>query len=413
MTTTTGLLRIYDPAECDPSGVPWDFHRCRACGGTGKARAREFSRIDTEDTSTYLMPADAGGALTEPCGSCRGYGSIVAAIVARVRKYQPLGVNWRGAACERTDYPVPDKAIRCEDCKHPAADGDGVWRHNYTNGLVASQRALATRVALEDLLGGRDVRPVPHGVEHWSPCGTGCEHRGPVRAVDGAAALPLDDEELDDLGGVAGAVKHGRATGQVVEARWRPVEVRVLGWPHDLRPEKLAVLCLHCHARRLAAAKQLPTPVGSTPAPANQKAVSVVDDGPVYCASPAAITAAAQAYPGNDAALLAEALIAVHHPQLGLDRSMCLRDLDLCVCRSCGHAQAEPNWCHVCKGRVLWPVWAKRAEDDWRRHALLDAAQMLEDKSLSSAAVAVERFADHQERERARTRADSPGGTSA
>lgn len=404
--TTTGLLRIYDPGECDPAGVPWDFRRCRACAGTGKARAREFSRVDTEDTATYLMPADAGVALTERCGVCRGYGSIEAAILARVRKYQPLGVDWRGRGCERTDYPVPDKSLRCEDCKHPMTDDEGVWRHNYTNGLAESQRTLATQVALEDLLVGRDVRPVPHGVDHWSPCGTGCEHRGAVRAVDGAAALTLDDEELDEVGGVAGAVKHGRKVGQVVEALWRPVEIRVLGWPHDLRPEKVAVLCLHCHARRLAAAKQLPTPVGSTRAPANQKPVSVVDDGPVYCASPAAITAAARAYPGNDSALLAEALIAAHHPRLGLDRSMCLRDLDLCVCRSCGHAQADPNWCHVCHHRTSTPEWAKRARREWRRETLGEAEDALEEASLHDAAVYVAAWAYS-------TRDTTDGGTSA
>lgn len=48
---------------------------------------------------------------------------------------------------------------------------------------------------------------------------------------------------------------------------------------------------------------------------------------PVYCASEKAIAAAALAYPDNDAGRLADALIAVHHPGLGLDRSVCLRDV--------------------------------------------------------------------------------------
>lgn len=47
----------------------------------------------------------------------------------------------------------------------------------------------------------------------------------------------------------------------------------------------------------------------------------------VYCASEIALEASAYAYPGNDAALLAESLIACHHPDLGLDRSVCLRDI--------------------------------------------------------------------------------------
>lgn len=47
----------------------------------------------------------------------------------------------------------------------------------------------------------------------------------------------------------------------------------------------------------------------------------------VYCASEKAIKAAAAAYPGNDAGRLADALIACHDRALGLDRSVCLRDV--------------------------------------------------------------------------------------
>lgn len=48
----------------------------------------------------------------------------------------------------------------------------------------------------------------------------------------------------------------------------------------------------------------------------------------VYCASPKAIKAASLAYgPTNNAYLLADALIAAHHENLGLDRSVCLRDV--------------------------------------------------------------------------------------
>jgi hypothetical protein len=56
---------------------------------------------------------------------------------------------------------------------------------------------------------------------------------------------------------------------------------------------------------------------------------AVVD---VYCASPRAIRAAALAYYNSagqfaDTAALAAALIAAHHPGLGLDRSVCLGDI--------------------------------------------------------------------------------------
>jgi hypothetical protein len=52
----------------------------------------------------------------------------------------------------------------------------------------------------------------------------------------------------------------------------------------------------------------------------------------VYCASPQAIEAATRAYfekTGKfaDAGGLSAALIAAHHPDLGLDRSICLADL--------------------------------------------------------------------------------------
>ena len=31
---------------------------------------------------------------------------------------------------------------------------------------------------------------------------------------------------------------------------------------------------------------------------------------------------------------------------------------DLCRCESCGHLQAEPNWCHACGHRVMFAPWA-------------------------------------------------------
>jgi hypothetical protein len=40
------------------------------------------------------------------------------------------------------------------------------------------------------------------------------------------------------------------------EASWRPVSLRTLGGPDDLRPENLAVLCLRCWAAESAAKNQ-------------------------------------------------------------------------------------------------------------------------------------------------------------
>lgn len=49
---------------------------------------------------------------------------------------------------------------------------------------------------------------------------------------------------------------------------------------------------------------------------------------PVYCASEEAIAAAALAHGlPLDPDKLTDALIAAHHPDLGLDRSVCLRDV--------------------------------------------------------------------------------------
>lgn len=69
------------------------------------------------------------------------------------------------------------------------------------------------------------------------------------------------------------------------------------------------------------------------------------DSQGVYCASDRAIEAAAAAYPGNDPALLANALIAAHSASLGLYRSVCYMDardalLEACAKHAgCGTAQ--------------------------------------------------------------------------
>lgn len=82
---------------------------------------------------------------------------------------------------------------------------------------------------------------------HYSPCDEGCRHGGPGRWTNGGAmgwGLLADSDGYPD---VREAVRD-RLT---PEAAWRPVDVRTLGWPHDLRFEKLAVLCLRCWAARM------------------------------------------------------------------------------------------------------------------------------------------------------------------
>jgi hypothetical protein len=63
----------------------------------------------------------------------------------------------------------------------------------------------------------------------------------------------------------------------------------------------------------------------------------------VYCGSPGAIRAAATAYPGADSAKLADALIASHHPVLGLDRSVCLRDIIEALDKEAGMGFGDPD----------------------------------------------------------------------
>jgi hypothetical protein len=75
---------------------------------------------------------------------------------------------------------------------------------------------------------------------HYSPCDEGCRHAGPGREWFEVAVGDDPWAVTEDVSQVA--LTYPR------EASWRPVDVRVLGWPHDLRPEKLAVLCLRCFA---------------------------------------------------------------------------------------------------------------------------------------------------------------------
>lgn len=51
-------------------------------------------------------------------------------------------------------------------------------------------------------------------------------------------------------------------------------------------------------------------------------------------------------------------LSAANHAEL-VEENERLRG-ECCTCESCGHVQAEPNWCHRCRRRVSFPEWAKR-----------------------------------------------------
>lgn len=117
--------------------------------------------------------------------------------------------------------------IRCEDCGHPMSEG--TWTHEPPCGFVEAER----RAMVEHDFSTDDK------AVHYSPCDEGCRHGGPGREQVGP-------EVKIDLG----AGSHPIEPVVRREASWRQVDVRTLGWPHDLRPEKLAVLCLRCYAER-------------------------------------------------------------------------------------------------------------------------------------------------------------------
>lgn len=96
------------------------------------------------------------------------------------------------------------------------------------------------------------------GCVWWSPCDEGCRHQGDVRARntqpdDGSRSwtpAPMPPIEAGLTAGEVASRVAALGPRVVVEASWRAVDVRLLGWPHDLRPEKLSVLCLRCWAAR-------------------------------------------------------------------------------------------------------------------------------------------------------------------
>lgn len=50
---------------------------------------------------------------------------------------------------------------------------------------------------------------------------------------------------------------------------------------------------------------------------------------------------------------------------------------DCCVCGSCGHAQAEPNWCHKCGHRTVPAPWVALHDAAVRRHTIAEIVEAL------------------------------------
>ncbi len=207
------VLRVYDPTECDEAGVPLDWERCRAL--------------------IHQKPMRPGGDLIPPdhslCTRCDGHGSLKAAALARfARKYGP---GWDRCGTGNA-----------EGCGHPMSEG--MWegdRHGGDEGYWLDQVAFQLRAGVEP----SDV------AVHFSPCEEGCRHGGPGRCwyPGGEHGGTPHWDAYEDFTPDAREDTRDNGFGSG-EASWRPVDVRSLGWSHDLRPEKLAVLCLRCWAAR-------------------------------------------------------------------------------------------------------------------------------------------------------------------
>lgn len=233
------VLRVYDPAECDDRGVPLDWEKCRYCEGEGTVlRNYGHTALDGSDTR------EKQGVQIERCVVCDGYGSLKAAVLAWIEAR-------RENAYERTFGwdPVPvDRPYRtrCEDCGHLMSEG--MWERQPLPGLHSyppeeSTLSEAARCLSEGLEPGGTMLST-----HYSPCDEGCRHGGSGRRnkVGFTEWKSVEVDTESTIGYWTGIA------GQRFEASWRPVDVRTLGWHHDLRTEKLAVLCLRCWAARSA-----------------------------------------------------------------------------------------------------------------------------------------------------------------
>jgi hypothetical protein len=209
----TDPLRIYDPSECNAHGEPVDWFTCRACKGSGTVM-RNYGHTAFDGTDTR----EKQGMQSERCGLCNGRGSLrQIALEQRIIDGEMPGVNI-------------EFVVRCEDCWHPASEG--TWEGGSPSSWVHAYKVL--RVGLEP--------SVSMVSTHWGGCDARCIHGAPLRMERRTGGWNMDPP----LAAADLALKSGRA----VEASWRQVDVRTLGWPHDLRPDHLRVLCLRCWARR-------------------------------------------------------------------------------------------------------------------------------------------------------------------
>lgn len=230
------ILRVYDPSECDAAGVPLDWERCRC--------------------QSFAMTDDVS------CQFCLDQGSLKAAALdheLRWQRSEHIYAQLHGEVLREVAFMG-----RCTSCSHPMSEG--TWEDHSRvphAGVLAGDEGLRrtwVRWAFEELRAGReptrldDSLPQSDGrVVHYSPCDEACTHGGPIRWK----ATWADEPHTWMPEGPLEAVPTGKgvANGTTIEASWRPIDIRTLGWPHDLRPEKLAVLCLRCFAAKSTESK--------------------------------------------------------------------------------------------------------------------------------------------------------------
>jgi hypothetical protein len=231
----TSILRIYDPSERDDDGTPLDWDRCRMCHLGIGLPGPSYSVLRPGWLRNGSRSSEWGADIA--CPGCGGHGSLKAAALAALehdRRHRAFA-----------------NPFRCEDCGHPMSDG--TWEPpdlTKRPDLRGSQwlwddRAWVLGRAASYLRDGREpFDGSEHAMAHWSPCDEECRHyHAPGR-------ISMDDGVTWNVVSEVHHVGVVRRAGGLIEASWRAVDVRTLSWPHDLRPERLAVLCLRCWAAR-------------------------------------------------------------------------------------------------------------------------------------------------------------------
>lgn len=240
-------LRVYDPKECDERGVPLDWERCRTCHD-GVGLEPGYSTIGVAGYLRHGSRTSDWGA-DVPCPTCGGHGSLKIAVLGHLKRGQWVAQAGIGSEAwvrrfNMVEAAPPDFLARCECCGHPMVEG------TWDNPGAPDGDPLLDEISIDSLL----HKPLNsfhewafrHGGAHYSACDERCAHHGPGRATGGQLRDELVGRWLQK------ANQYGITPTPTFEALWRSVDARLLGWEHDLRPERLALLCLRCWTERQA-----------------------------------------------------------------------------------------------------------------------------------------------------------------